>query len=76
LLRARVIENTFYVFAPAQTGLHGDNRRTWGHSLIVDPWGEVVANGGDEPGFALAELNPSRITEVRKSIPSLKHRRF
>lgn len=76
LLRARAIENTSYVFAPAQTGLHGDDRRTWGHALIIDPWGEVIANCGEEPGIAIAELNPSRITEVRKAIPSLKHRRF
>ncbi len=76
LLRARAIENTSYVFAPAQTGLHGDDRRTWGHALIIDPWGEVIANCGEEPGIAIAELKPSRITEVRKAIPSLKHRRF
>ncbi|GAA5520799.1 carbon-nitrogen hydrolase family protein [Aliifodinibius salicampi] len=76
LLRARAIENTSYVFAPAQTGLHGDDRRTWGHAVIIDPWGEVVSNRGEEPGIAIAEINPSRITEVRKAIPSLNHRRF
>lgn len=76
LLRARAIENTCYVFAPAQTGLHGKNRKTWGHAMIVDPWGKVIADAGGEPGIALAEINPQKLVEVRKKIPSLKHRRF
>lgn len=76
LLRARAIENTSYVFAPAQTGQHGPDRRTWGHSLIIDPWGEVIIDAGTEPGIAMAEINPAKLTEVRKSIPSLKHRRL
>lgn len=76
LLRARAIENTSYVFAPAQTGLHGKNRQTWGHAMIVDPWGEVVTDAGREPGVACATIDSKRISEVRRSIPSLKHRRL
>ncbi|HKK47038.1 MAG TPA: carbon-nitrogen hydrolase family protein [Balneolaceae bacterium] len=76
LLKARAIENTAYVFAPAQTGLHGKNRKTWGHAMIVDPWGKVIADAGQEPGVAYAEINPRRIREVRQQIPSLKHRRW
>lgn len=76
LLRARAIENTCYVFAPAQTGLHGKNRKTWGHAMIIDPWGKVIADAGTKPGLAMAEINPQKLEEVRKKIPSLKHRRF
>lgn len=76
LLRARAIENTSYVFAPAQTGLHGKNRKTHGHSLIIDPWGRVLADGGTEPGVSYAEIKPEVLKEVRQSIPSLKHRRI
>lgn len=76
LLKARAIENTAYVFAPAQTGLHGKNRKTWGHSMILDPWGKVLADAGSEPGVAYAEIKPERIKEVRAQIPSLKHRRW
>lgn len=76
ILRARAIENTSYVFAPAQTGLHGNNRQTWGHAMIVDPWGEVIADAGREPGVAYATIDANRISEVRQWIPSLKHRRL
>jgi predicted amidohydrolase len=76
LLRARAIENTSYVFAPAQTGLHGKNRRTWGHASIIDPWGKIIADAGTEPGFAIAEMDPEKLNEVKGKIPSLKHRRF
>jgi predicted amidohydrolase len=76
LLKARAIENTCYVFAPAQTGLHGKDRKTWGHAMIIDPWGEVLANAGTEPGIACAEIDPNRLKEVRRSIPSLKHRKL
>lgn len=76
LLKARAIENTSYVFAPAQTGTHGKNRRTWGHAMVVDPWGEVIADAGREPGVAYATIDANRIREVRQSIPSLKHRRL
>lgn len=76
LLKARAIENTSYVFAPAQTGLHGKDRKTWGHAMIIDPWGDILADAGSDPGIASAVIDPSRITEVRKSIPSLQHRRL
>ncbi len=75
LLRARAIENGCFVFAPAQCGSHYDNRQTFGHSLIVDPWGEVLADGGDEVGFITAEIDPARIDEARAMIPSLQHDR-
>ncbi|MGF1670263.1 MAG: carbon-nitrogen hydrolase family protein [Balneolaceae bacterium] len=74
LLRTRAIENTAYVFAPAQTGLHGKKRKTYGHSMIIDPWGYVVAEVDIKTGFAIKEINPKRIKEVRTRIPSLKHR--
>ncbi len=75
LLRARAIENGCFVFAPAQCGRHFDSRQTFGHSLIVDPWGEVLADGGDEVGFVTAEIDPARIDEARAMIPSLQHDR-
>ena len=76
LLRARAIENTSYVFAPAQTGLHGENRRTWGRAMIVNPWGTVIADASKDPGIAIAEINPDKLKEVRAKIPSLNHRRW
>ena len=76
LLRARAIENTSYVFAPAQTGYHGKDRRTWGHALLVDPWGEVLSDAGTEPGLACGRIDGHRLAEVRRAIPSLQHRRF
>ena len=74
LLRARAIENTSYVFAPAQTGLHGEKRKTFGHAMIIDPWGNILADAGTEPGIIYAELNTSVIELVRRKIPSLSHR--
>ena len=76
LLRARAVENTSYIFAPAQTGTHGEDRKTWGHAMIVDPWGKVVADAGSDPGVVIAEIDPDRIAEVRTAIPSLEHRIF
>jgi predicted amidohydrolase len=75
LLRARAIENGAYVFAPAQCGEHPHGRKTWGHSLIVDPWGEVLADGGEDPGFVIAEIDPARIDKARRAVPSLGHDR-
>jgi len=75
LLRARAIENGAYVFAPAQCGEHPHGRKTWGHSLIVDPWGEVLADGGEAPGFVIAEIDPALITKARRAVPSLEHDR-
>jgi deaminated glutathione amidase len=76
LLRARAIENQAYVIAPAQGGKHENGRRTWGHSMIVDPWGEVLACIETGEGVALAELRPERIAEVRRQLPALAHRRL
>ncbi|MEX0994767.1 MAG: carbon-nitrogen hydrolase family protein [Balneolaceae bacterium] len=74
LLRARAIENTAYVFAPAQTGKHGRKRTTYGYALIADPWGTVLADAGTEPGVALAEIDLGRLESIRKKLPSLSHR--
>lgn len=76
LLRSRAIENTCYVFAPAQTGVHGKSRKTWGHAMIIDPWGTIIADAETEPGIAVAEIDPQKIQKVRAKIPSLNHRRL
>jgi predicted amidohydrolase len=77
LQRARAIENGCFVFAAAQGGKHENGRETYGHSLIVDPWGRILAEGGIEPGVVLAEINPAEIAAARGKVPSLKHgRRF
>ncbi|HWA04015.1 MAG TPA: carbon-nitrogen hydrolase family protein [Rhizomicrobium sp.] len=75
LLRARAIENGAFVLAPAQGGVHANGRRTYGHSLIVGPWGEILAEGGKEPGIILAEIDPDAAQMARQRIPSLKHDR-
>lgn len=74
LLRARAIENQCYVVAPAQGGRHPSGRLTWGHTMIVDPWGEVVACRDEGPGAVMAYLDPARIASVRESLPALRHR--
>src|ERR1700716_917977 len=77
LLRARAIENGCFVFAAAQAGMHENKRETYGHSLIIAPWGEVLAEGGVEPGIVLARIDPSKVETARKAVPSLQHgRRF
>lgn len=76
LLRARAIENTCWLVAPAQVGRHGGNRQTYGNAMIVDPWGTVVARCSDGPGFCLAELSPEVLASVRAQIPCLSHRRL
>jgi len=77
LLRARAIENGCFVFAAAQGGKHENGRETFGHSLIVDPWGRILAEGGTEPGVAMAEIDPEQVAKARARIPSLQHgRRF
>ena len=77
LLRARAIENGCYIFAAAQAGKHESGRETYGHSLIVDPWGLVLAEGGVETGVVMAKIDPAKVESARKSIPSLQHgRRF
>lgn len=75
LLRARAIENAAYVIAPAMCGEHPGNRQTYGHSLVVDPWGEVIADGGGEPGIVYAEIDPARVFKIRRMMPSLEHDR-
>jgi predicted amidohydrolase len=75
LLRARAIENGCFVFAPAQWGEHTAGRKSYGHSLIVDPWGEVLADGGEEVGIVTARIDPGRIAEARRMVPSLTHDR-
>ncbi|MBX2833262.1 MAG: carbon-nitrogen hydrolase family protein [Rhodospirillales bacterium] len=71
LLKARAIENGCFVIAPAQCGNHPGNRQTFGHSLIIDPWGEILADGGTDPGFITAEIDLERVDEVRRMVPSL-----
>jgi nitrilase len=74
LIRARAIENLTYVLAPAQGGVHASGRRTHGHTLIVDPWGDVLARIPEGPGVAVADIDPARIAEVRGCLPALEHR--
>ena len=74
LLRARAIENQCYVLAPAQGGRHENGRRTWGHSMLIDPWGEIVAVLPEGEGVVAGSLQRARIDEVRASLPALKHR--
>ncbi|MGZ5132813.1 MAG: nitrilase-related carbon-nitrogen hydrolase, partial [Caldimonas sp.] len=75
LLRARAIENQCYVIAAAQGGRHENGRRTFGHSLIVDPWGEIVAMLPEGEGVVAGEVRHERIAEVREQLPALEHRR-
>jgi deaminated glutathione amidase len=75
LLRARAIENGAFVFAPAQYGEHAEGRKTYGHSLIVAPWGEILAEAPDEVGFVTAQIDPAKIAEARRAVPSLSHDR-
>ena len=77
LNRARAIENGCYVLAAAQGGRHENGRETYGHSLVIDPWGRVVAEGGTEPGVVFAEVDPAEVAAARSRVPSLQHgRRF
>jgi nitrilase len=74
LLRARAVENQAYVLAPAQGGHHKNGRDTWGHSMIVDPWGKVLAVLAEGPGVVTAEIDHAEIARVRRSLPALTHR--
>ena len=76
LLRARAVENQCYVIAPAQGGTHENGRRTWGHSMVVDPWGEVLAVRPEGEGVVLAEVDAKRLATVRSQLPALEHRRL
>jgi len=76
LLRARAIETGAFVFAPAQCGDHAEGRKTFGHSLVISPWGEILAEGsGDRPEVILAEIDPAKVAEARAMIPALQHDR-
>jgi predicted amidohydrolase len=75
LLRARAIEQAAFVLAAAQTGVHPDGRETYGHSLAIDPWGEVLLDMGEAVGLGFVEIDPSRVADVRSRIPVLDHRR-
>ena len=76
-MRARAIETGCFVFAPAQVGTHkGSNRKTYGHSVVVAPWGEVLADaGGEKAGFVVAEIDLGKVADARKMVPSLTHDR-
>jgi len=76
LLQARAIENTSYVIAPAQAGWHNSRRQSHGHAMIIDPWGVILADAGDCPGVAIAAIEPVRLEQVRRQMPSLLHRVF
>jgi deaminated glutathione amidase len=76
LLRARAVENQCYVLASAQGGTHENGRRTWGHSMVIDPWGEVLAVCEEGEGMALAQIDTGRIAQVRTQLPALAHRRL
>ncbi len=77
LMRSRAIENGSFVFAAAQGGKHENGRETYGHSLVVDPWGRIIAEGGIEPGIVMAEIDLAEVAKARARIPSLQHgRRF
>jgi predicted amidohydrolase len=75
LLRARAIENGAFVIAPAQGGTHANGRQTYGHSLIVASWGEILAEAGTEPGVITAEIDPAAVKTARERVPSLRHDR-
>ena len=74
LLRARAVENLAYVLAPAQGGLHENGRRTWGHSMLVDPWGEVLAERGEGPALVCGDIDAKRLHACREQLPALAHR--
>ncbi len=74
LLRTRAIENQCYVLAAAQGGKHPNGRRTWGHSMLIDPWGDIVALHAEGPGVITGVVDPDRLHEVRLALPALRHR--
>ena len=76
LLRARAIENQAYVIASAQGGVHDNGRRTWGHSMVIDPWGQVMAMHATGPGLALAEIDMAELQRIRQQLPALQHRKL
>ena len=75
LLRARAIESSAFVIAAAQGGTHEDGRSTYGHSLVVDPWGKVLLDMGERQGLGFVEIDPAQVDEVHSRLPSIRHRR-
>ncbi len=75
LLRARAVEQGCFIIAPAQTGQHQDGRATYGHSLVVDPWGQVLLDMGDAPGVGFADLDLAQVAGIRSRLPAIRHRR-
>ena len=75
LLRARAIENQVYIIAPAQCGTHPYGRKTWGHSLCIDPWGEVIDELGNEPGTIMCSIDQQKITDIRQKMPVFDHQK-
>ncbi len=76
LLRARAIEQQSYVLAAAQTGLHYGDRSSYGHAMIVDPWGAILAEVAEGEGWAVADVDPAEVERIRAQLPSLRHRRL
>jgi predicted amidohydrolase len=76
LLKARAIENQCYVLASGQGGVHQNGRRTWGHSMLIDPWGEIKAVLPEGEGLVIGEIEPHHLDHVRQSLPALKHRKL
>jgi predicted amidohydrolase len=74
LLRARAIENLAYVLAAAQGGIHANGRKTWGHSMAIDPWGQVLDQRSEQAGMVVVELLASRLQQCRQQLPALSHR--
>ena len=74
--QARAVENQCYVIASAQGGLHENGRRTWGHSMVIDPWGQIMALQAEGPGVVLADIDRAFLQSVRTQLPSLQHRRL
>lgn len=75
LLRTRAVDYGCYIIAAAQTGMHADGRLTYGHSLVIDPWGTVIADMGSEPGLAIVDINPAQICDIRQRLPVASHQR-
>jgi nitrilase len=76
LLRARAIENQAFVIASAQGGNHDNGRRTWGQTMIIDPWGQVLGQHAEGPGVVLCDLDVTRLRQVRRQLPALEHRKL
>jgi nitrilase len=76
LLRARAIENQAFVLASAQGGEHSNGRRTWGHSMVIDPWGQILAEQAHGPGVVLSDLDMTTLHQARERLPALQHRVF